>query len=162
MGILKYCLICNKEFFVKPYRELIAKYCSHKCYSESKVGNVPQNSGQFKKGHKLGLGRKRPDMLGNQYGKGKIPWNKNLIYSNKKRIELLKNGEYKTLHIKINHLFGTPNFCERCGSKSKPRYHWANKTGNYLLNRDDWLRLCVSCHYKYDGSQKYGASLYRR
>jgi len=29
--IEKYCIVCGKRFFVKPYRTEIAKFCSHQC-----------------------------------------------------------------------------------------------------------------------------------
>jgi hypothetical protein len=29
-------------------------------------------------------------------------------------------------------------------------YHWANISGTYERLREDWLRLCVPCHKKYD------------
>ncbi len=31
--IKKYCLTCNCEFMIKPYRDKVAKWCSNKCRS---------------------------------------------------------------------------------------------------------------------------------
>jgi len=31
----KICQVCEKEFYVKPYRKNVAKFCSHKCYAIS-------------------------------------------------------------------------------------------------------------------------------
>ena len=36
----------------------------------------------------------------------------------------------------------------------KKMYHWANISKSYKRNRNDWLRLCVPCHMKYDGLTK--------
>jgi len=30
------------------------------------------------------------------------------------------------------------------------KIHWANKSGEYLRDKDDWIRLCCKCHKKYD------------
>lgn len=63
---------------------------------------------------------------------------------------------YMGLHNWIRKQLGTPDMCEHCGKtnlKSR-QIHWANKSGKYLRNIEDWLRLCVSCHRKYDNLQK--------
>ena len=59
---------------------------------------------------------------------------------------------YSGLHKRIRQELGKPETCEHCGKsglKGK-QIHWANKSGKYLTLHTDWLRLCVSCHRKYD------------
>lgn len=58
----------------------------------------------------------------------------------------------KALHDWVKRWFGFPNKCENCGfeSDSHLRIQWANKSGKYMRNREDWLRLCVPCHHKKD------------
>jgi len=62
---------------------------------------------------------------------------------------------YSGVHIWITKNYGQPKYCE--GKKCKEislKYEWANKTGKYLRNRKDWLRLCKSCHTTYDFNRK--------
>ena len=63
-----------------------------------------------------------------------------------------KPNEYRNLHKKIGKLWGKANLCEKCNRKNT-RYYWSNKTGKYLLERNDWQMLCASCHWKYDYNQ---------
>lgn len=65
---------------------------------------------------------------------------------------------YNGVHSRIKREFGTPQSCENylqkifsfnCSEKFK-RFEWANKTGQYLITRDDWYRLCSYCHKNYD------------
>jgi len=84
----------------------------------------------FKKGHKINLGRKRPDMVGNKLSLGKEPWNKNVSgYStswkgrhhtektkrlqSKIRKKLIKEGKIK--------IFGNGLIPDRKGEKN-PMY----------------------------------------
>ena len=39
------CLICKKDFFVKPYRKNTAKYCSCECFYKGRKGSIPWNKG---------------------------------------------------------------------------------------------------------------------
>ena len=60
--------------------------------------------------------------------------------------------KYMGLHNWIRRKLGKPSYCEHCGnSEPTAMYHWANKTGRYLRDINDWLRLCVRCHKLYDG-----------
>lgn len=63
-----------------------------------------------------------------------------------------KQAKYMAFHNFARRHFGTPRICEMCGTTEKRTYHWAArdrlKGGR---NREDWLRLCVPCHSKYDG-----------
>jgi len=60
---------------------------------------------------------------------------------------------YKGLHDWVNKNWGKPDTCEHCGSSglSGMYINWASKEGNYTRNREDWLRLCKSCHNTRDG-----------
>lgn len=60
------------------------------------------------------------------------------------------NVEYSGVHIWMRKIFGKPNYCEHCGTKKRRMYHWANKSGEHKRDRNDWLRLCVPCHKKFD------------
>lgn len=58
---------------------------------------------------------------------------------------------YGGIHNWIRRHFGTPKKCEHCGMSDKHKmYHWANKSGTYKRDKNDWFRLCVSCHKEYD------------
>jgi len=58
---------------------------------------------------------------------------------------------YKCLHKWINRWYGKADKCDNpnCSHESK-RFHWANKTGKYLRDINDWIKLCSSCHAKFD------------
>lgn len=58
---------------------------------------------------------------------------------------------YQALHIWIRKKLGTPQYCSHCQSTKKKKYEWANLSGKYTRVLDDWIRLCTSCHVKYDG-----------
>lgn len=61
---------------------------------------------------------------------------------------------YAGIHDWMTKHFGQPAECEVCGLEDSTRkYHWANLT-NYLRDRKDWKRMCVSCHRKYDYSRQ--------
>lgn len=59
---------------------------------------------------------------------------------------------YDALHRWLYREFGASMVCEICGieKQSNRHIHWANKSGNYIRKRSDWLRLCAKCHYHYD------------
>ena len=59
---------------------------------------------------------------------------------------------YVGLHSWVVKHFGKPDTCEHCGTAglSGRKINWANKSHKYLRDLSDWLRLCVSCHKKYD------------
>ena len=56
------------------------------------------------------------------------------------------------LHNFVRRHFGKPQLCELCGTTEQRTYHWAAKQHDRGgREREDWLRLCVPCHSKYDG-----------
>ena len=55
---------------------------------------------------------------------------------------------YRALHRYIERKYGKPTKCLHCGSTEK--LNWANKSGEYRRDFEDWLELCSSCHKKHD------------
>jgi len=58
--------------------------------------------------------------------------------------------EYGGIHARIEKQLGIPKYCEHCKRTDKNKYEWANKDHKYSLAIQDWMRLCTSCHRKYD------------
>ena len=54
------------------------------------------------------------------------------------------------LHDWVKRQLGKPKFCEHCRTTTAKQFDWANKSGEYRRDLSDWLRLCRSCHAKYD------------
>lgn len=59
---------------------------------------------------------------------------------------------YAAIHKYVANHFEPKKECERCGKTDV--LHWANKTGKYLRERNDWLILCPKCHSAYDENWK--------
>lgn len=79
-------------------------------------------------------GRKRPDMQGKKH----FAWKGELAH-------------YDSLHNWVVRYRGKKKECSHCGlNDSKKTYHWANLSGEYKRELDDWVRLCVPCHSKMD------------
>lgn len=60
--------------------------------------------------------------------------------------------KYRGLHAWVRRQLGDPKKCEHCRKDGlmNRHIHWANKSGEYKRDISDWIRLCVSCHLKYD------------
>lgn len=106
------------------------------------------------------------------FKKGIIPWNKGL-----KRIHLSPKSEFKKgqiseekhpswkgdnigrggVHAWIKKHYGWPNYCEMCNKKDEEKllYDWANISGKYRRERNDWKRLCRKCHRVFDEKIHY-------
>jgi len=66
-----------------------------------------------------------------------------------------ENLSYKYLHTWVKDNLGHPPKCEHCGVEGKKHkgnwsIHWANKSGKYLRDLNDWVGLCPLCHVKFD------------
>lgn len=63
---------------------------------------------------------------------------------------------YDGLHDWVYKVLGAPMTCSRCGRVGKNNYqiHWANKNGKYKRTKNDWIRLCVRCHWWKDQANK--------
>lgn len=133
----KKCLICHTEFKANAGND--NKYCSQTCYN---------------------LGRKKTKILINCNKCGKEFYTRSDRISNlgkfcsKKCIsEFLETGKsYTATHQWIIRRLGKPTTCEHCQKTGLTgrHIHWANKDHSYKKDLDNWIRLCVSCHRKYD------------
>lgn len=72
-----------------------------------------------------------------------------------------KNASYTAKHIWIAYNFGKPQFCEICKTSAKVKYQWANISGKHKRDRNDWLRLCIPCHHKYDNPSHEQKTFYK-
>lgn len=95
-----------------------------------------KNSGWFKKGH---------GNLGGGVEKGVFANEKNPSWKG-------ANVSYAGLHMWVTKNLGIPRYCAYCQDTTKPHrsYHWANKSHAYKRDLSDWIRLCASCHKRYD------------
>lgn len=115
----------------------------------------------------------------NPFKKGSIPWNKGKnIQTNTGKTHFKKGrkptekwykkmrsvkgeihpswkGEditYAAIHSWVIKWKGSPSICEKCGGKEfkSRQIHWANIDHKYRRVLDDYIRLCVKCHWQYD------------
>lgn len=59
-----------------------------------------------------------------------------------------ENVSYSGLHKWVNKYKGKAFGCTVCGSQRKQRYEWANISGEYKRDLDDFESKCVPCHRK--------------
>ena len=99
------------------------KYCSKECHVLSQKGKRVSPETEFKKGQFL---------------------NENHF--------LWKGDEagYHAIHKWIIRKLGQPSLCEECGTTTAKRFEWANISGEYKRDFDDYKRLCKSCHALFD------------
>jgi hypothetical protein len=57
-------------------------------------------------------------------------------------------ASYSALHYWLQREKGKATKCEKCNVIKKCT--WANISGKYERNVDDYISLCYSCHFKYD------------
>lgn len=172
----KNCIICG-SIFNKRLKEgirdwSIRKFCSQTCYRVFK-NSLPNRGGTIQKGAiPWNAGKKGTYSMNHsgQFKKGMAPWNKGIktglvpktaFKENQMTNEqhpLWKGNDvsYSGLHYWVARKLGKPDSCEFCGKSGLKGRHiqWANKSGKYLRDLSDWLRLCYWCHKKYDNPSK--------
>ncbi len=62
--------------------------------------------------------------------------------------------EYSALHSWIRRRLGSANSCELKDETCSTTFDWANKSGKYTRERDDWISLCRSHHHRFDCKPK--------
>ena len=108
----------------------------------------------------------RKDEKMSQKQKDKIIKSNKLTWKNKSKEEKKKISEHRmeeknpiwagdkvkrvALHQFVYSRLGKPKLCEHCKTTKAKRFDWANKSRKYKRDLNDWIRLCRSCHIKYD------------
>lgn len=82
--------------------------------------------------------------------KGKNTWSKNRYVENKSIFWKGDNIGYRAKHLWVIKWKGKPKKCENCGTEDARKYEWANIDHSYRRILDDYIRMCTSCHRKYD------------
>lgn len=54
------------------------------------------------------------------------------------------------LHQWVAYWKGRPKWCESCGTTTARKYEWANIDHKHRRVLSDYIRMCTSCHRKYD------------
>lgn len=66
-----------------------------------------------------------------------------------------KDIKYCAKHRRLIRWYGNAPLCVFCGNdEQNRRYEWANVTGEYTDDIQDYLPLCVPCHRSFDYSDK--------
>lgn len=166
-GTEKPCSNCGKVKYFKKFNIREFNYCSQPCYWRSLKGKPSWNKGrpwseeerkrmsESSKGIRFNTGK-------THFKKGLIPWNKDEKYST----ITLSKPEYKAVHHWISKQSGKASYCSFDKDHKSRVYHWANISGSYLQDINDYSSLCVRCHSQYDRirsgrtSQEKGGSLW--
>ncbi len=69
--------------------------------------------------------------------------------------KLKENAGLRAIHIWVDKWKGKPKECEKCGVSDDRIYDWANIDHQYRRILDDYVRMCRSCHGKYDTSKGF-------
>ena len=151
-GTYRNCKICKKEIYVKKCHNKVGKYryCSRQCSGIAKRGIIPKNIKIAQANSPIKIGN---TLASKNIGKKHWAWQND-------------NPSYRAVHAWMIKEYGKANKCEnksciypRKDSRGKimlkPKsYQWANKTGKYLRDKNDFMELCASCHKKYDLKRK--------
>ena len=134
------CVRCGKMFRVWGKREKTARYCSMKC-----VTFLIEIPCEFCK--KLFT----PNSSTRKYCSQKCYFSTVSERTTLENNPMWKGDKvgYKCLHKWIKRHKGILGKCLHCGEIKKRRV-WANVSGKYLRDLNDWIPLCYSCHWKFD------------
>jgi hypothetical protein len=94
-------------------------------------------------------------MLGNTLNKGKLSPKKGKKYPQvsheNNHAWKGEDASYPAIHAWVKRHLGKPDHCALDKDHKSEKYHWANKSGEYKRDLDDWIPLCPKCHRVYDG-----------
>lgn len=108
------------------------RFCSKECWYKTKLGKAPWNKG--------GTGLQ-------------VAWNKGkeCAWREEKHVNWKEVGYgYSAVHNWIRKKLPYPKRCSLCNRVKK--LEWANKSGEYKRDIEDWIALCRKCHVNYDRS----------
>lgn len=67
-----------------------------------------------------------------------------------------ENAKYVAKHMWIQKRYGKATYCDNDISHQSRHYEWANISGKYLRDRNDYRQLCISCHRQMDAFRRSG------
>lgn len=82
---------------------------------------------------------------------------RSIYYSKEKHPQWKNKLTYSGYHTWLKREFGFPKKCDnkRCKTINPLCYEWSLKKGfQYKRNRENYWRLCINCHRKYDYNLK--------
>ena len=106
-----------------------------------KIRGIPKTREHNEKNRKAHLGVKNSQISVAQTGVKNHQWKDDV--------------GYHSLHAWVKRWKGKPNLCDMCKiigkfNGRKWSIHWANKSGEYKRDLEDWVGLCAKCHHQYD------------
>ena len=151
--LTKSCPICGKNYIVRPYRFLVSKFCSQKCYGLSERGRIPKSA--FKKGHRSspetefhsGKLHRYFGKRGPAYGK---KWGLSGQGARTVRLRFMNTLEYREWRTAV---FARDDFtCQECFKRGVVLHaHHIKPYRLYpelVLVLDNGQTLCKPCHIK--------------
>lgn len=151
------CKNCKKQF--ATFRKTkIPSFCSRECHGRSKIGKTPISAG-WNAGTK-GQNTNFPNCVDCNKKLKTYKAQRCLSCHGKKVARYGKNNSnwkgdqvsYISLHTWVNRHLGKATECLYCRKEGTGHeIHWANISHKYKRDLSDWMSLCQSCHFKYDG-----------
>lgn len=119
------------------------------------------HNGRFAKGNSLRVGLKHSEEAKEKIRLSKIgkkqsdEWKAKKAYHDENHPLWKEKPSYNALHSWIRRKLGSPKKCSQCDFTSENNYqiHWANISHEYKRDVNDFIRMCASCHKKYDLKQ---------
>ena len=62
--------------------------------------------------------------------------------------------EYRAIHWWLRVTYGKATYCSNDPNHKAKRYDWANISGEYKKDINDYKQLCRPCHFRFDGLDK--------
>jgi len=155
MKIVKQCKVCEQEFTIPYKSDDYKQTCSKKCGYRWRSINSPNTKKQMAglaKGRGWNKGLKGRQEWHNTTGLRPPRKGERLGINTGKDNKQWKGDDvgYMALHSWVSRHFGKPSECEMCDTKTAKRFEWANISGEYKREREDFMRLCKKCHNNYD------------
>lgn len=138
------CHTCDTSFKTWPYRAKAERiFCSRKCSSKYTCPIMIKAGNEAARGRVMSDEEKERRSLTVPRGERSGTWKGDKV-------------KYRALHDWVASRLGKPHDCTFCGNTElrHRQYHWANVSGQYMRDTEDWMRLCATCHKRYDIEMK--------
>jgi hypothetical protein len=71
-------------------------------------------------------------------------------------------SEYTATHRWVHDTLGKATYCSKDLTHKSKNFEWANVSGEYKREKNDWIQLCQSCHRKRDWTEDQKEILRKR